>query len=123
MKGIAFLFVLTGALAVTIGMAWGIKMSMDADFTLSAAHAHLNLIGFVVMTIYGFYYHMVPAAAEKMLAKIHYVVALAGVVIIVPGIVQAIQETGETLAKVGSTLVLAGMLIFVVTILTNRAQD
>ncbi|GGE59563.1 hypothetical protein [Actibacterium pelagium] len=122
MKGIAFLFFLVAALCVTIGMAWGIQMSASGNHTLSAAHAHLNLIGWVTMGLFGVYYHVVPDAAGKMLAKVHFGVAVAGVVIITPGIVQAVTERGETLAKVGSLLTLVSMLIFLFTVVTNRVK-
>lgn len=120
MKGIAFWFMVTAAICVTLGMAWGIEMSARGDHTLAPAHAHLNLIGWVTMGLFGLYYHLVPEAADKMLAKIHFVVALAGVVVIVPGIVQAIQETGDMLAKLGSLLTLISMLIFLWTVMSSR---
>jgi cbb3-type cytochrome oxidase subunit 1 len=116
MRGIAFLFFVTAALCVTLGMAWGIHMSASGDHTLAGAHAHLNLVGWVTMALFGIYYHLVPAAADTLLAKVHYAVALAGVVLLVPGIVQAIRLTGETLAKAGSALTLASMAIFLFTV-------
>jgi len=116
MRGIAFLFFVTAALCVTLGMAWGIHMSASGDHTLAGAHAHLNLVGWVTMALFAIYYHLVPAAADTLLAKVHYAVALAGVVLLVPGIVQAIRLTGETLAKAGSALTLASMAIFLFTV-------
>lgn len=121
MRGVAFLFFATGAIAVTIGMGWGIMMSASTDHTLAPAHAHLNLIGWATMGLFGLYYHAVPQAAETALARIHYVVALLGLLIIVPGIVRAVQQTGETLAKIGSALTMVSMLIFLWTVLRNRA--
>ncbi|MDU8929456.1 hypothetical protein RXV86_18870 [Alisedimentitalea sp. MJ-SS2] len=122
MKGVALYFFVTATVAVTLGMIWGIQMSASGDHALGGAHAHLNLVGWVTMALFGVYYHLTPAAAEAMLAKVHYVVALAGLVIMVPGIVQAIRETGETLAKVGSFLTLASMAIFLVTVLMNARR-
>lgn len=122
MRGIAFLFVATAALFVTIGMAWGIQMSASGNHMLSGAHAHLNLIGWVTMGLFGFYYHLVPAAAERTLAKVHYVIATLGVVTIVPGIAMAVTRQGETLAKTGSALTILSMLIFLYTVLTTRAR-
>jgi hypothetical protein len=40
----------------------------------------------------------------------------------VPGIYLAITEQGEALAKIGSLLAVATMLVFLVTILRNRAD-
>lgn len=116
MKGVALWFFATGTVAVTLGMIWGIQMSASSNHTLSGAHAHLNLVGWATMALIGLYYHVTPAAAEKALARVHYLVALAGLVILIPGIVQALRQTGETLAKIGSFLTLIAMLIFLVTV-------
>ncbi len=55
MRGTASLFFATGAVCALAGMAWGIQMSATHDHTLSPAHGHLNLIGFVAMSIFGAY--------------------------------------------------------------------
>lgn len=122
MKGISLSFLLVGLVSVTIGMMWGIYMAISKDHSTSPAHAHLNLIGFVVMAIAAFYYHNVPAAAGKMLAKIHLGVAVLGEVLIVPGIVIAEKGGGEQLAALGSILTLAAMLIFLATALMNARE-
>ncbi len=120
MKGISFAFFITGVLAVTAGMAWGIQMSASGDHALAGAHAHLNLVGWASMALFGLYYHAVPAAAETTLAKVHFIVALSGVVLMVPGIVMAVTERGETLAVIGSLLTFASILIFLFTVARYR---
>lgn len=120
MKGLSFNFMALGVIFVTIGMAWGIHMSASADHTMAPAHAHLNLLGFVLFSIYAFYYHLVPTAAESTLAKVHFGLALAGVVIVVPGIVMALNGTSETFAKIGSILTLLSMLSFLAVVFKNR---
>lgn len=119
MKSLATLFFLTGALAVLIGMCWGIVMSATQDHALAPAHAHLNLIGFVVMSIYGIYYALTPQAAAGIIARVHYGLALLGVVLIVPGIVWAVQGTGDTAAKLGSVVTVLAMLVFIAQILRH----
>lgn len=115
MKGIATLFVGTGAIFAVIGMVWGIQMSATQDHSLSPAHGHLNLIGFVIMTLYGLYYAVTPAA-HTGLAKVHYLLTLVAVVVLVPGIVMALTQSGEVPAKLGSVLTLLSMLTFVYTV-------
>ena len=44
---------LVAALSALGGMALGISMGITQDFTLSPAHAHLNLLGWVTMALYG----------------------------------------------------------------------
>lgn len=122
MKGISLGFLLVGLVSVTIGMVWGIYMAKSGDHSTAPAHAHLNLIGFVIMAIAAFYYHNVPAAAEKMLAKIHLGVAVLGEVLIVPGIVMVLKGQGDALAAAGSFVTLAAMLIFLVTALMHARK-
>lgn len=105
---------------IVIGMIWGIAMSASNDHSLSPAHGHLNLIGWVTMALFGIYYHIVPDAAEKRLAKIHFAVATAGVLIIVPGIVLALEDNGTALAKAGSILTVISGLIFAFTVFRHR---
>lgn len=123
MKGIALLFFATGVLAALIGMGWGIQMSASGNHTLSPAHAHLNLLGFVAFSIFGLFYHLMPVAAASKLAKAHYAVAVAGLVLIVPGIVWAITQQGETAAKIGSVLTILSMLLFAVVVLRSGSTD
>jgi cbb3-type cytochrome oxidase subunit 1 len=121
MKSLPYWFVAPATLFAIAGMIWGIQMSISQDHLLAPAHAHNNLIAFVTMVIYGFYYRLVPAAAGTLLARIHFWVALLGALTVGPGIAMAILGQGELLAQVTSILVLASMIIFAWTVWTNRA--
>lgn len=112
MKNIANLFFGTGSLFALAGMIWGIQMSMSQDHTLSPAHGHLNLIGFVVMSIFGTYYALNPSAASSRLARFHYGITVATVIVLVPGIVLAIEGSDEILARIGSVLAVLTMALF-----------
>lgn len=117
------LFFLTAALFGLIGMLWGIQMSASQDHSLSPAHGHLNLLGFVMMSVFGTYYALVPAAAASRLAWVHHGASVVSVAVLVPGIVLAITEQGDTLAKLGSVLAVLTMALFVVVILRYRKAD
>ena len=95
MNNAAKIFLLTGVVALIVGMLWGIQMSASGDHTLSPAHGHLNLIGFVTMAVFGGYYALTPQAATGRLAKAHFGVTLAAVLLIVPGIVIAVIGYAE----------------------------
>ena len=122
MQGTAFRFFATATVFVVFGMAWGIHMSATGDHLHAPAHAHLNLLGWVTMALFGVYYHLVPSAGASRLALIHYAVATLGVLLITPGIVMAIDGTGEALAKAGSVLSILSMLIFLWTVISTRAK-
>lgn len=108
------LFLRTGALAAIFGMGLGISMAIMQDFTLRGVHAHINLVGWASMFLFGIYYHVVPAADSK-LAKIHYYVALPGFLVMIAGVAGLyLGKPGmEPLAVVGSLLTFASMAIFV----------
>lgn len=122
MRGLAFWFFFTAVIYVIAGMAFGIHMSIIHDYQLAPAHAHLNLIGWVCMAIFGLYYHLVPRAAASPLAKIHFVIATLGIWTIIPGIVFAVREEGETLAKIGSILSILSLILFLVIVVRSRAK-
>jgi len=51
---------------VLIGMGFGIFMGATADFSLAPAHAHLNLIGWVTMALYGTFYALAKDASKRL---------------------------------------------------------
>ncbi len=120
MKSLPFWFIALAALFALVGMAWGIQMSISQDHTLAGAHAHNNLIGFVAMSIFGFYYKLVPVAAQSRLALVHFGVSLVGALAFGPGVAMAISGQGEWLAQIASIATILGMVIFAVTVFRNR---
>jgi hypothetical protein len=52
------------------GMLAGIAMGIREDFALQPAHAHLNLVGGVLLFLFGLYYRLIPAAGNSNLAQI-----------------------------------------------------
>ena len=116
MKDTAFWFFALAALCVTGGMIWGIQMAATGDHGMVGAHAHLNLVGWVTMALFGLYYRATPGAAASGLARVHLILAVAGVALLVPGIALAVTGQGEILAIVGSFVTLASMLVFVFTV-------
>ena len=112
MRGVALWFMAVAVIAALCGMVWGIQMSASHDHTLSPAHGHLNLLGWVSCSIFAFYYHAVPDAAEGMLPRAHFALSVSSVALLAPGIAMAIQGQGELLAKFGSVLALLSMGLF-----------
>lgn len=112
MSRIPTLFFLTGACFALLGMAFGIFMAVTQDHSLSPAHGHLNLIGFVAMSVYGAYYALTPRAAASTLASVHFGLAVVSVLVIVPGIAMALSGAGEAVAKAGSLLAITSMGLF-----------
>ena len=95
-----------------VGMGFGIWMSASGQHQFSPAHAHLNLLGFVSMALFGAYYTLVPTAASSLLARVQVIAMHAGAVLMFPGVIMAINGTGDGLAKAGSLLAIISMLLF-----------
>ncbi len=55
-----------------VGVVLGNVMGAGHDYTLRPLHAHLNLLGFVVMFLAGLWYRAEPAASASRLAKAHF---------------------------------------------------
>ena len=47
-------------------------MAIMQDFAMHGLHAHFNLLGFVLMTLFGLCYRNWPKMQEGMLATVHY---------------------------------------------------
>jgi hypothetical protein len=109
---ISSLLLRVSTLLLLCGMVLGIVMGIREDFTLAPAHAHLNLIGFVLMFLVGLYYRIVPAAGADPLAKIQASLHILGAIVLPIGI--ALVLTGGTgiVVIVGSLIVLAAMALF-----------
>jgi hypothetical protein len=59
-------------LYLVAGIALGLFMAASHDHSMFPAHAHLNLLGWVTMSIFAVFYRLWPAAAASKLAKVHF---------------------------------------------------
>jgi hypothetical protein len=94
------------------GLVLGIIMGIREDFTLAPAHAHLNLIGFVLMFMVGLYYRIVPAAGTGLLATIQAGLLSVGAIVLPIGVALVLLGGTGIVAIVGSLIVLAAMALF-----------
>lgn len=65
-------FMLIGAIYLVIGIGFGMYMSITANYAYAPLHAHINLLGFVLMTVFGIVYRLKPGMAATSLAKVHF---------------------------------------------------
>jgi hypothetical protein len=122
---IAYFCFITGAAAALAGMSLGIAMGISHDFTLAPVHAHLNLLGWVSMLLYGFYYRGAPVQIGRLAwgqvigAALGFPVMTGGLALLLSGSSGA--SLGEPLIGVGSLLTLGSMAAFM-TILVRDAH-
>ena len=101
-----------------VGMLAGITMGIQQNFTLAPAHAHLNLVGGVLLFLFGLYYRLVPAAGTSTLAKIQGWLHMAGAILFPAGIAVVLLKgpSFEAAPVAGSLLVVTAMALFAVIV-------
>jgi hypothetical protein len=99
---------------VIAGMIWGIVMAISEDHSAMPAHAHLNLLGWVSLFLFGIYYRLHPAldGAKSAIVQVWGWVVGTIVLAIGVGLVHTGHAIGDPIAAVGSFAVLADMLLF-----------
>jgi hypothetical protein len=84
MPRVSAAFFALGVVYLLLGMIWGAHMGASEDFTMVPAHAHLNLLGWVTMAIYGTFYALTHASLKPHLAWINFGLAALGVMLMIP---------------------------------------
>jgi len=115
---IGSLMMCVGALVLLVGMLAGVVMGIQQDFTLAPAHAHLNLVGGVLLFLFGLYYRLVPAAGATTLAKVQGWLHIAGAILFPAGVAVVVLRGPSFIAApiIGSLIVVAAMALFVVIV-------
>jgi len=118
MPRVSAAFFLTGGLCVLAGMLWGIHMGASEDMATMPAHAHLNLLGWVTMALYGTFYALTAKTLSKRLAWTNYVLSLVGVAVLIPSLALFLIGRNPALIPVmgaGEILSVLALLVFLVS--------
>jgi peptidoglycan/LPS O-acetylase OafA/YrhL len=101
-------------LFVIAGMVWGIVMAISDDHSAMPAHAHLNLLGWVSLFLFGIFYHLHPALDRSRIAAVQVWIWIGSTVILTVGValVHSGHAIGDPIAAVGAIVALADMLLF-----------
>ena len=65
-------FLRIAVIYAVLGVGLGVFMGATTDFTQKPVHVHMNLLGWVSMALFGFFYRAFPAAGESTLGKAHF---------------------------------------------------
>jgi hypothetical protein len=112
------LMMCVAVLVLLVGMLAGVAMGIQQDFLLAPAHAHLNLIGGVLLFLFGLYYRLVPAAGSSTLAKVQGWLHMTGAVLFPAGIAIVLLKGTSFIAApiIGSLIIVAAMALFAVIV-------
>lgn len=119
MPRVSLWFFAVAPIYVLIGMSFGIFMGAAQDFSLAPAHAHLNLIGWVTMALYGTFYALAKDASKR-LAWITFWLNNIGIAIMFPSLAFVLKQ-GERSAfaaplALSSFMVLGAMACFAISV-------
>lgn len=121
---IGSLMMCVSVVVLLVGMLAGIAMGIQENFTLAPAHAHLNLVGGVLLFLFGLYYRLIPSAGSTGLATVQGWMHIAGSILFPAGIALVLVKGTAFIAApiVGSLVVTAAMALFVLIVFrTSRA--
>ena len=111
-------FLRLGVLSALVGMSLGVWMGANQDFVLRPVHAHINLLGFASMMLFGLFYRSFPAAARGWLPMVHFALSVLGFLILMPSLTLLILEKPLFMpAMIASEIMLVlSMLLFVIIV-------
>ena len=112
-------------LLVLAGMVWGLQMAITDDHSAFPAHAHLNLLGFVALFLFGIFYRLNPMVESNRLAipQVWIWIASTVVMAIGVGLVHTGHAAGDPIAAVGSFAIFADAILFTWLVFQVRSTE
>lgn len=116
MPALSRIYFQTAILFLLAGITMGMQMAISHDHSAMAAHAHVNLLGWVTSAIFGIYYAFNPTKAVRRLAWLQYGAYTVGLVIMLPALFLMLRgnQALEPVVAVGSMITAAAIFLFAV---------
>lgn len=120
MPRVSSAFFTIAALCGLAGMIWGSHMGMSGDHSLHPAHAHLNLVGWVTLSIMGGFYALPGAPKAGVLAWINLALSSAGAVLMAVLLPQVLMQkmSGQIMIAAEVPTIL-GMICFLISVISS----
>lgn len=114
-------FFFAASLCILVGANWGLYMSITHDFSTSPAHAHLNLLGWVSLSIMGGFYALLGKDTPLWLVTTNFFLSTTGVICMIIGLGlmftgAATQQQLAPLIAGGSFAVIGGFASFALAV-------
>jgi len=120
MPRVSAAFFIMGALLLLGGMVLGEYMGAHNDFTLAPLHAHINLLGWVTLALFGTFYALTKDTYSPTLAWTNFLFSSVGVLSMTP-VLHLVLTTPDGPTKYGALagatggIALLGLLIFLIS--------
>ncbi|MVP00654.1 cytochrome-c oxidase [Paenibacillus lutrae] len=115
-------FIKIASLYFVGGVILGIVMGMTDSFRYTSTHAHINLLGWVSMALFGLIYHVFPRSAIGKLATAHFWLHNIGLPLMLLGMIAFAagnEGLGVPFMSAGGTIVVLATVIFAINMFVN----
>lgn len=113
-------FIKSALVYLGLGICMGIWLGFVPNAVIyRPAHAHLNLLGFTSMVIFGVAYHVIPRFTgnplhSRRLAEVHWWASNTGLVVLFFGFMFAPwRPMGRVMIEIGAVIAAAGAFMFI----------
>ena len=107
-------FLALGAAMLVVGVGMGMYMGTIHDFQLAPVHAHVNLLGWVSLSLFGIVYRLFPELQAGRLARLHFLLAAPAAPMFPAGIYMAMMHDKPLLSAVAATMWFAVAILFLI---------
>lgn len=112
MRNVDSKLILVGFIYFVLAMIQGQFMAYTADYRFFPMHAHMGLVGGVLMILYGLIYRHYPALQQDALVKTHFWLANIGSPVFFAGIGISIAGGTRNVGHAGSVTVIVALIMF-----------
>ena len=112
MKHIDIRFIVMALVYAVFGMVLGLWMGANEDYTHVPLHAHVNLVGWASMALFGLIYRAWPDLGAGRLAALQFWLMALGTPVMLVGIPLAHGGGSPLPAIAGSAMVIVGFVLF-----------
>ena len=116
MRRIDVYFLLLATACLICGVVLGIWMGIAHDFQFAPVHAHLNLLGWASLALFGLVYKAYPVLGRSRLALAHFATSATSAVVFPVGIALSVANVTIAVAVAASLIWLAGAVMFLVNL-------
>jgi len=104
-------FMVAGSGYLLVGIGLGIYMGGSGNHGLAPLHAHINLVGFALMTVFGLVMRLVPAMAANRLGQAQFWLFQIAAPVFMVVLYLLLTERADP-ATIGPVIVIAETAIF-----------
>ena len=115
-------FIKIAGVYFAIACILGLVMGIIHNFAFTSVHAHLNLLGWVSMAIFGLIYSFYPHAGKTKLANTHFWLHNLGLPIMQGALFFQLLTGNESLVVamiIGSIMLVVGVILFMINLFSQ----